>query len=375
MSRRALAAAAALVLAAALLARTACRGDDAQVAGPPAPAGSRDARPEPTRPQRPRVERAEPEASGGASPHAVAQVGELRIVVVDADAGTPVRTDLRLWRLGVPEDAEFTAGDVLAGESASDAEPVFRDLVPGTYRVQLDGQRRDAEDPPAFGVAAGEVMQAVRFAAPRSFEMSFFAFDEEGRALTEASSKSGRRRTSEMHPGVPTWANPRQSKSAETVGVGGGGRFATSSGTVARDRARVRPSGAFDLGTQAESGRTSSSRHAWSFTFEGRLAAQLDVRSEDAGRGDYVAVVPLLANVPRFDEHVFLPDGRRAVEAGAKIEACVIPVLRTEGGADPLGWTAPFRVTCALDGYERLEVTVARDTATIPDWTMKAAAR
>ena len=174
-----------------------------------------------------------PPVEGAREPVAVEGTGSLTLYFVSAETGAPVEGEVDLWRLGVPEEIEWTAGDVRIARVELEAGVAsFDDLKTGTYRVAALMQRRDAAYLPPFEVVAGLNAEtlAVEVAARRDVQLDVLALD--GARIPGRVEFLDRGTT--MHFGSwrhPEWAQPRRRKlEGDTlIGVGGagGGRYHT----------------------------------------------------------------------------------------------------------------------------------------------------
>ena len=83
---------------------------------------------------------------GGKTP-AVERGGcALRIRLLDEVTGKPFSSDVELWRLDLPEDEDWTAGDHLqATKNVGPDGGTFTDLPTGRYRIVVRGQSRSLD--------------------------------------------------------------------------------------------------------------------------------------------------------------------------------------------------------------------------------------
>ncbi len=150
----------------------------------------------------------------------------LFVRLADGETGSPVAMEVRLWRLGVPEDERWTEGDLEVATMAVTTTGGFVEgLVPGRYRLSCPGRREGAEDPPEFSVRSGDNDFVGSLSMPRTFRVHLRVYDEEGRPLERAicqnpiSSLYSHTRTS------PSWASRRCEKLPD-----GSFRFSEGSG-------------------------------------------------------------------------------------------------------------------------------------------------
>ena len=153
--------------------------------------------------------------------------GRLLLRLVDGDSGLPVSMRVRLWRVGIPEDEEWTQGDEAVGSvTVEENGSLVESLVPGRYRFHAPDQRKEAEDPPDFPVLPGENDLTARVLMPRTLIVHLRVFDEDGRPL-----ERGNRRTTinstYFSLSDPSWIRKRRRKERtgghRDLGIGGSG--------------------------------------------------------------------------------------------------------------------------------------------------------
>jgi hypothetical protein len=276
----------------------------------------------------------------------------LRLRLVDDDGGRPVESAVRIWRYGVAASSRYTAGDQVQRRiDVPAAGAVVTGLPPGRYRVEVDAVRRAAEDPPEFTVA-GETDEVVRVATPRSFPVRCVVVGQDGARLNSALHRTGTYAWESPQPRpAPAWSAPRRS-----VRPGSASRSSpdTTGGVWGADAPPERIVAGvfgFELGVIAESSRGAVYRASHLLDFDGSSTVRVWAGSQDAGRGDYVAVtVPLDVLVA----HVRLGDGRSLSDAGATVTATSNAVARTPQSPPDLWRTVPVSVTVSLPGYAPL---------------------
>jgi len=284
--------------------------------------------------------------------------GVLSLRVVDAATDRPVKAAVVLWRLDVPEDDAWTAGDVrLASVDVGEAPFRFEGLPPGRYRAEVPGRRKDAADPPAFDVRRGENERTVAVTMPGSFRAWVRLFDEEGHEVGAAERWSGMLSWYDR-PLTPEWAHPRTSRSpGRQTGLGGGCSWIVSRNPAAPWVEIPREPSGCSLGSFPESsaGRAPAWRVAVrpaSSTAESVGPAILrpgapcpeceGVTAEVVVEGDWMADTILVAPAPSrtallrgFEPPSWVPEARRGEEPGVRA-TCEAAVL--VAGADPDLW-------------------------------------
>lgn len=239
----------------------------------------------------PAPERAEPAAPAPAEEHPVAEgpapdldePGRCSVTLrlVESATGRPKKGRVRLWRLGLPETEDWTAGDRVRAELDVPVEGVTLDGLPaGRYRVDVDGQPLAAEAPPAFELRDGHVFEDIAVPSPRSFRVTLRVLDEHGRPVTGRASLSyhGRKRS----PRPPEWANLRRNKHRTTFMGGACGMAGT--------RLRLRAEQAWTVPEPTRGGSGSYYRRVGP---QGRSAVRLEIGALDGERSYVAPSVPL----------------------------------------------------------------------------------
>lgn len=269
-------------------------------------------------------------AAGGAALH-------LRLV--DDDTGEAVTASVRLWRLDLGSARLFWSGKVPVEGAA------IPDLPKGRYRVQCEDQRKGAPDPPEFVVPGRETARTLPLKMPRTFRARLLVFDEEGRSVTEGSLAHVGSRFSSRPDVRPGWApgdgDPEivEGDSSSEVDF-----LAPADPVVARD-------GAFDLGGFEESRRGATDGRFHRFRADGSNDVIAVVSSDHSADTSYVALCVPLDVLARS---VFLPNGVRAFDAGARVRALSEAEPWLVDLPFTLAQTIPVRVAVSLEGYETL---------------------
>ncbi|MHC4548011.1 MAG: hypothetical protein ACYTEZ_04470 [Planctomycetota bacterium] len=285
----------------------------------------------------------------------------LRLRLLDDATGVPLETAVDLWRLDLPEDASRTAGDQLRAtqEVAADGS-TFRNLPPGRYRVVVHGQSYRAADPPAFPVFGDVTDWTLPVRTPRRHRVHLRVLGEAGAELREGGFRYVSSGYSDR-PATPSWARRRRLKvpgCSGNVAFGIGGGVACGGG---RSPARWTPAG-FDLGWFTEDSRRRHRRWSRTFVARERSVVGVCIDGELAGDRTYLGVA---VSVDALRDLVFLPDGRRASEAGALFTARSGAIALTPTTSREAWREIAVEVEVGLVGYENLEFTyrVARPPA------------
>jgi hypothetical protein len=302
---------------------------------------------------------------GGNSPGVERGGCALRLRLLDDVTGKPFSSDVELWRLDLPEDEEWTAGDHLqATMNVGPDGGTFTDLPAGRYRTVARGQSFLAEDdPPAFLVRGAFTDREFSVRVPQAHRVYLQVFDERGTELRTVGLRFRGRRWCSGNPADPPWARRRRPKRASAslnrpIGVGGGGR----SGRRGHYDAPWTEAG-FDLGRCREDTRGQRSRIVRSLLVPGHTAVMVDIDGRLTGDRTYVAVSVSLGEL---EEHVYLPDGRRAADAGALFEANSRAV-EMKPSLSPEAWRRlPVKVRVGLAGHEILTFAYQLDHPPAP---------
>ena len=274
----------------------------------------------------------------------------LTLRLISSDTGQPVASSVRLWRLGVPAGGGWTWGDQIQRLLDVQAGGVVVDDLPaGWYRVQANGQRKGAGDPPRFQVPDGPSSQDVEVAMPRTFRARLRVFDADGRELLEAALGSGAGgSTGRTNKTAPAWAEPRRPE-------GGAAGFLEGfhcRRAVYADRGVVRadPEG-FDLGEVQESARKKRWSRGHRITVPGSNEVICGATGDDGGNVTYYGIV---VPIERVVAEVRLPNGDPLHLDLLKIEArCFAEALADD--AAPGAWREiPIHVVVKLEGHKPL---------------------
>jgi len=268
----------------------------------------------------------------------------LLLRAIDFESREPIEIRAELWRVDVPASGGWSAGDVLqAWLTIAKEGSRVQGLPSGRYRIHCGAERRGAPDPSVFSVDGSGEAPLVEVRFPRVREIRLRVLDE-----TWAEIRTGRLRSessSSSRSDEPRWVQRRRFKRSGCIGIGGGCGFSR------RGCWRDVEAGSqgFPLGDADEATRDGVRTVASTLAPAGRrTAVKVSHASDAAGDWDYVAVsVPL----ERIEALVHLPDGRRAVDAGARIDAWC------DAAPGPPGMAASMtiRVRVTFAGFRALE--------------------
>jgi hypothetical protein len=268
----------------------------------------------------------------------------LDLALRDPDTPGLVSAEIVLWRLGLPEDHNFTAGDRAEREvRVREGCVQVEGLPPGRYRVQCDDQRRDSRDPPEFSVHGPRTTVSLDVAMPREFRVRLKVIDERGEPLARGVIEEAPGCSLGLRPSIPDWVSLRRPKVSPCELVHE--CCAGCEHLHAPGREVVAEDDTFDLGTWKEESRRGGCRRSTTFIAEDRNPLRIRARDID---GD-VTLVALSVPLAVLAAPVVLPDGTPAIEAGARVKAECSP--RPEGSV--LG--PRVRVEVSLEGHRRVE--------------------
>lgn len=155
----------------------------------------------------------------------------LFVRLADEETGEPADMRVHLWRLEVPEDEHWTERDVeIATLRIQATGGAVEDLDPGRYRLQCEGLRNGAEDPPSFLVRSGEndFKGAVRL--PRTLDVHLRVYDEEGRPIERGTCQTVIVSRVKSSPSRAIWARSRMEKLPDGSFQGQGASFCSGRG-------------------------------------------------------------------------------------------------------------------------------------------------
>jgi hypothetical protein len=279
-------------------------------------------------------------------------IGTLRLRLVSETSGKNLWMQVRLWRLGLSENAAWTAGDAEIWDTLVPEEGgAFDRLASGRYRVQCLDLRSGASDPPEFRVGDGATELTLRVAERRRFRERLLLVDERGSPIASAKTRIGPGSSSASREGTPSWASPRRPK-IEGGTFGSGTAIGCGPGQTQWTDTSAGKDGFHDLGDFGERGR--SGYRTWSSSYSPDGVSTVSVRSSDAATSDatFVGVAPcaesILATLTRAD-------GAPIDAASAKV-VTTCDAVRGPWDAPADAWRKiPVTVSVGVDGCESLE--------------------
>lgn len=273
----------------------------------------------------------------------------------DIDA-TPLSTTFELWRIGEPGNEHWTAGDRrIQTLETEEGRATVHDLAAGRYRVHAHGQRDKSNDPKAFAVSGAMTEITLSLPAPRRFQVRLRVYDQAGRFVLRGHKQSGGASSySRSGDRKPSWVERRRLRegilnrgSSIGCGCGSGGGRGAKVAVEALD-------GTFDMLTMRESERRRSWSCTWYLHPEEGTKVSVYARSDTARDRVFVGATLPLAEL---HDAIRLPDGSRAIDAGARIRAECSAVLVGEDGVEPDWRRLPIKVRVYLRGYADLTFT------------------
>ena len=263
---------------------------------------------------------------------------------VSADTGEPARTQAYLYRLDAPRNELWTPGDSWQATVVIEKSGTLVEALPqGDYRVFAPSQPREGEDPPAFRVSGARTEHTLRIPMLRSFRVYLVVYDERGQPLQHAK----RHHSGKMMIGSSVGFEKRELQLPRLRSAIG---LVPAAGGSTGGNIRAGPAG-FDFGLQREDTRFWRWTASYRLKFEQRSEVRFELKGDAARDRTYLALsVPLTA----LHDLVVLPDGRRAIDAGASVAAHCDTVLETEDAVPDAWQSLPVNVTVSLAGYEKL---------------------
>lgn len=284
----------------------------------------------------------------------------LRLRLRDDRDGRPAEMPVRLWRLGVPADATWNAGDEMRASLIVRERGVTVERLPaGRYRVQCL-EARDGSDPPEFDVRNGSNERELAVPSRRAFRVRLRLVDERGEVVR----RSIQWETLEPAFGVvsvesaPSWATPRKRT------LGDRERFFDLG--IHCEHVRITPmlapdrDGYLDLGQLREPDRRAYSEQRMPIRFDSRARIDLTVSERFGTDSTLLGVAP---SIDALLAHVTFPDGGSVDPADARVDA-VSDAERHDWDAPADAWrSVPVHVTVTVDKHLPLKFVWTGATA------------
>jgi hypothetical protein len=266
------------------------------------------------------------------------------------DDGKPVAGEIRLWRIELPAEPGWTAGDEYAGSfQVPEAGLSIPDLKPGRYRAICGAHARSAGELPAFELRAGGEPVVLEVEKPRPREVWVEIFDARGQLFETAeytpSSRSGSLRT-------PDWLHPRSKIEADgsLLGQGYGGGYRNSSSDQGVRKLK-RGAHGFPLGSEDEDGGLYETTRAITLRVPDHGQVGGSVRFDSHEELRYRA---LLVEKGSYEGIFTLPDGSPANLGRLHVQTPLEPDLLPR---PPEWWLdVPVRIALQAPGCRRLEL-------------------
>jgi len=304
--------------------------------------------------QKPRVMSKEPKAEPKQAalpspPRDFARPGpcSLFLVLTNDETGKPFASRVELYRLGLPADEHFTAGDRYEKWAKVKREGTWiRDLPVARYRIVVSEQRFESEDPQPFGVEGAETRVSLPVPRPREYEAHLVILDESGVRVSGGGVRGGGTRYHSRDT-RPSWLVERELRHPERYRDKAYGRTGHASSLGARYSTDEQTAEGFRMRPWRQSTKWSHSSTSYKWRKEGWTPVLLGVSHDGEGDRRYVGATRRVG--PILDS-IRLPDGGRAVDAGAKVH---LYTLAVEEARD--AWRRCFTtVSVALEGYAPL---------------------
>ncbi len=315
------------------------------------------------------------ELGDGPGPAAAPGQAAITITALASHDRSPVPGTLELWRIGWPEDEAWTAGDEYAGRQRTDAagRVQFTGLDPGEYRVRVFSRRRGTSDPAAFRVHGTDDHITLRVKRPRETRLSVTVYGEDGAILRDAHIARLKEVILASWPRrLPAWARPRRQRYWFPIPLRGPPTPATAHPDGPRPAAEpvavTATRDGFALPGRLEPEEYARRATTYEITWSDRssVLVEADRRVARGPRRFVAASIPLA----RLHEAVRLPDGRRAVDAGATFSAQDRARLVGLDGQAPSWERLSVEVRVTLEGYRAIKRKI-RLGEPLPTWTLR----
>jgi hypothetical protein len=268
----------------------------------------------------------------------------------------PVETEVRLWRLDVPENAAWTAGDEIRAKLVVSKDGAIVDRLPlGRYRLECLDRRHGAKDPPEFALSEGASDFVVRVPNRRWFRLRLRLTDDVGEPIVRSIREPGWSSSSASSgPGyeAPEWARPRQAKgpNAKEFFIPGGGQ-GDGVGGPPGTLVEATHDGFFDLGRWHEGSTWCQETETHIFRTDARNSVAVFVDDATAADTTFVGVA---ARIDTLVIHVTCPDGTR-LDPKSAVVAAKSRAVRFPWTPPPDAWrVVPVHVKVVRDGCEPL---------------------
>ncbi|MHC4452401.1 MAG: hypothetical protein ACYS0E_20045 [Planctomycetota bacterium] len=303
-----------------------------------APEEEQEARP------RPKENAPEPEQASSKLPEDPLETGScaLELSLYDADSGAALKGKVRLYRLDVPGNEHYERGDQLQVVVAVPLEgATVKQLPEGWYRPHCTTQRYPGPDLDPFLVSGSVTRQSLPAAMPRVYAAWLIVRDETGSEI-DVGTLRGSRRTHSGRSQDPAWFKERKLRHPDRFILIGGGWGGARGGS--RRRRAVAEDGRYSLGRYPEDVWDRHVKVGWTWSADGRTDVLVRLDLERWKESTFVGVSVPLEWVHRA---VLMPDGGRAIDAGAKFKAWC-PAVSDDSDL-------VVHVNVAMAGYEDLE--------------------
>jgi hypothetical protein len=276
---------------------------------------------------------------------------ELHVVLRDRASGESREGRIQLWRIGVPAEPGWTAGDERVGEYRVVAAGLaIPGLVPGRYRATCDIHARSRADLPEFAVSAPRTEVALQVEPPREREVWVEIFDARGQAFETAEFKPGSRRGSLRQP---EWLHLRRQVEADgsEITPGRAGGYTSSSSAHQNWRKLTRGAHGFSLGLESEDGEFWETSRAITLRVPDHGTVGGSVRFDSPEEQRYRV---LLVEKGSLEGLFTLPDGGELDLGRLHIQTPLEPEVLPR----PAEWwlDVPVRIAVQSPGCRRLEL-------------------
>ena len=268
------------------------------------------------------------------------------------DDEAPFDSAVHLWRLDAPANEDWNVGDRKYAQGKTEGgSATWHELPAGRYRLYVPGQRKGSDDPAAFEVVGAHTYVTRDVPAPRRAPVYVRLYDELDRPLATAWRRSGGVGSVSSSGSGPDWAKRRTLRGNRYIHVLGLGGCSGSGGGRGRPIPMDLHAEGLLLGRFSEPDRERSWSSSYELGADGTSTVSVFVRKEDA---EPVTLIAPVLSMTLIHDAILLPDGTRAIDAGASIRAQAKAIPAPSDLTERPWREMTIEVKATLKGYESL---------------------
>jgi len=313
--------------------------------------------------RKPRVRTVQPRAAPDVlrdTPLDVAEEGpcSLFLVLTDEATGAAINSAVELYRLDIPENEYWSRGDRLQAEVLVSTEGAWvRELPAARYRAVVHEQRLGSDAPVAFGVEGDETRVSLRVPMPQEFQAHLVVRDAQGERVLGGEVWGGAPRWHGRKV-TPDWLTLRTLRRPDLyhpVSLRGGG---SAGGTRTSHRVRGETPSGIQLLPWRQSSKSRQCFRWWGWSKDDWSGVSLRIDHDRPGDRRYAGASRQRGPIV---DSIRMPDGTRAIDAGAEIAMASYPIeVTAETPAD--AWRGcTINVQVKLEGYAPLSFDLGLD--------------